>query len=487
MSLHLMDFFEIRNGLVSKEFRAREIVSYFLKRIEDHNDQINAVVTINENALRQADQLDLRLARGERLGPLAGVPFVIKDIFCTEGLRTTACSKMLHNFVPHYTATAVHRLISAGALVLGKSSCDEFAMGSSNETSCFGICRNPWDLSRVPGGSSGGSASAIAAGIALGSLGTDTGGSIRQPAHFCGLVGMKPTYGRVSRFGMIAYASSLDQGGPMTKRVHDSALTLETIAGFDSSDSTTSKQSVPRWSASISSDLRSTKVGILKEFFEDLDPETAETIEIAKKVLQEAGAQFVEVSLPLVKKTIPIYYIVATSEASSNLARYDGIRFGFRAQGADELNIEDFYIRNRTLGFGSEVRRRIMLGTFALSSGYYNAYYEKACRLRRLLQEQFRELFCRCEFVLAPVSPTAAFQIGQKIQDPLEMYQNDLFTTVSNLVGLPAITVPVKLNQYGLPLGVQLIGPHFEEKRLFDGGFAIEEKIQFYKSRPNGF
>jgi aspartyl-tRNA(Asn)/glutamyl-tRNA(Gln) amidotransferase subunit A len=456
----------------------------YLSQIEKWNKKINAFVTMNEKALESAKALDQK----KKSGLLAGVPIAIKDNFCTEGVRTTACSKILHNFVPPYSSTVTARLEAAGAIVIGKTNMDEFAMGSSTETSFFGPTRNAWNLEYVPGGSSGGSAAAVAAGMVPAAMGTDTGGSVRQPAHYCGLVGLKPTYGRVSRYGIIAYASSLDQAGPMTRTVRDSALITQVIAGADERDATSAKVDVPAFSDQIKTDLRGKKIGMLKEYMEhDLDPEIRASIDTAKKMLQEAGAEVVDVSIPLTKMAVPVYYMVATSEASSNLARYDGVRFGYRADFSEKPaeDLAEFYSRTRGEGFGSEVKRRIVLGTYALSSGYYDAFYKKSGQVRRLLRQQFLDTFKKCDFLLNPVSASCAFRLGERIDDPLKMYLNDIFTTAVNLVGVPGLAVPVGLSKNGLPIGVQLTAPHFNEQILFDAGAAIEERTKFNERIPS--
>jgi aspartyl-tRNA(Asn)/glutamyl-tRNA(Gln) amidotransferase subunit A len=401
-------------------------------------------------------------------------------MLCTKGLRTTAGSKILYNFVPPYSSTVVERLEGAGAVTLGKTNLDEFAMGSSSETSHFGISRNPWNFDYVPGGSSGGSAAAVAAGMCAASIGTDTGGSIRQPASFCGVVGVKPTYGRVSRYGIVAFASSLDQAGPFSRTVEDAALILEAICGHDERDSTTAKVAVPKWSSSINKNLKGVKVGLPKEYFSrELEGETRAAVERAVDAVKKAGAEVMEVSIPLTEMAVPIYYLVATSEASSNLARYDGVRYGhradFSAKPAEDL--ADFYSRTRGEGFGGEVKRRIILGTYALSSGYYDAYYKKACQVRRLLRQQFLDVFSKCQLIMSPVTTSPAFKIGDRISDPLQMYLNDIYTTSANLVGIPGMSVPAGFSSAGLPIGVQILASHFQEQQLFNAGSVIEEAM----------
>jgi len=479
---------ELRDGIRTKKFSSREVTEKYLGQIEKWNSKINAYITVNDKAVAAAVQTDERLGKGEDLGPLAGVPIAIKDMFCTKGMLTTAGSKILENFVPPYSATVVERLEKAGMINLGKTNQDEFAMGSSSETSYYGLSRNPWNLDYVPGGSSGGSAAAVAAGMAPASLGTDTGGSIRQPASFCGIVGIKPTYGRVSRYGIVAFASSLDQAGPMTKTVEDSALILEAMSGHDRRDSTTSSQAVPKWSENINKNLKGLKVGLPKEYFSDsLQPETRQAVERAIEVVRKAGAETVEVSLPLTGMAVPIYYLVCTSEASSNLARYDGVRFGYRSDFSKKPaeDLAEFYCRTRGEGFGSEVKRRIILGTYALSSGYYDAYYKKACQVRRVLRQQFLDVFSQCQVLMSPVTTSPAFKIGERISDPLEMYLNDIYTTSANLVGIPGMSVPAGLSGNKLPIGVQLLASHFQEQHLFNVGSVIEEGLAL-KELPYG-
>lgn len=470
---------DLRDGIKAKKFSSVEVTQQYLNQIEKWNPKINAYITLNETALAQAKKVDEAMARGEA-GALAGVPIAIKDMFCTKGIRTTAASKILGDFIPPYSATVVERLEAAGMINLGKTNQDEFAMGSSSETSAFGISRNPWNLDCVPGGSSGGSAAAVAAGMAPASLGTDTGGSIRQPASFCGIVGIKPTYGRVSRYGIVAFASSLDQAGPMAKTVQDAALILEAMAGRDQRDSTTSSQRVPKWSEQINKNLKGLKVGLPKEYFSDrLQPETRAAVDRAIEMVRKAGAETVEVSLPLTEMAVSIYYLVCTSEASSNLARYDGVRFGYRADFSQHPaeDLAEFYCRTRGEGFGSEVKRRIILGTYALSSGYYDAYYKKACQVRRLMRQQFLDVFKTCDVIMSPVTTSPAFKLNERISDPLEMYLNDIYTTSANLVGIPGISVPAGLSSNKLPIGVQVLSSHFQEQHLFNVGSVIEESL----------
>ncbi len=478
----------IRDAILSRKVSAVEVTKHFLGRIETLDKKLNSFITVNAGAIAEAEKVDAKVAKGEAVGPLAGVPVAIKDLLCTEGLRTTAGSKMLHNFIPPYSATVVLKLKQAGAINIGKTNLDEFAMGSSNETSAFGVCRNPWNLDYVPGGSSGGSAAALAAHLAPAAIGTDTGGSIRQPASFCGVYGIKPTYGRVSRYGIIAYASSLDQAGPMAHSTQDCAALLEAISGHCGFDSTSSHLDVPKWTQNIKADLTNVTVGLPKEYFaEGIDADTTQSVQAAITAVKERGAKVIEVSLPLVKYGVPIYYLIATSEASSNLARYDGIRYGYRSDFSKTPahNVEEIYSKSRGEGFGKEVKRRIMLGTYALSSGYYDAFYQKACQVRRLVRDEFLHAFEKCDVLLSPVTTSPAFKIGERVESVLEMYLNDIFTTSTNLAGLPGMSVPAGFSKGGLPIGVQLTAKHFDEQKIFDVSAAIEQTLQLEKRTPH--
>ena len=478
MDLNTASFKVISDSVKSKKISAVEVAEHFLARVRKMDSQLNSYISINEKLSQEARAIDEKIQRGEDPGPLAGVPFGIKDMFCTRGLRTTAGSKILDNFVPPYDATVVERLKASGITIIGKLNQDEFAMGSSNETSFYGPVKNPWNTAYVPGGSSGGSAAAQAARLAAGTLGTDTGGSIRQPASFCGIVGIKPTYGRVSRYGIVAYASSLDQAGPMVSCVEDAALTLEVISGRDLRDSTTSDHKVPSFSKDLKDDLRGVKIGLMKEYRTDgLHPDVQKTFDQAVETARKRGAEIVEVSVPLTEHAVPMYYLIAASEASSNLARYDGVKYGYRTKidSLASMDLEDFYMKTRGEGFGSEVKRRIMLGTYCLSSGYYDAYYNKACQVRRLLRDQYAEAFKKCEVILSPVTTSPAFKIGDRISDPLTMYLNDIFTVSTNLAGLPGMSVPFGTSSDGLPIGVQLTAPHFEEQKLLNVGYSFEQ------------
>jgi aspartyl-tRNA(Asn)/glutamyl-tRNA(Gln) amidotransferase subunit A len=464
-----------RAAVQERRTTAAVLAEDFYQRIEKQDPVIGAYLTLSkERALSKAAGIDAMAAKGEKLPPLGGVPVAIKDVMATRGVRTTAGSKILGNYVPPYDCTAVGRMESAGAVVLGKLNCDEFAMGSSNENSAWHPVRNPRDLSRVPGGSSGGSAAAVAANMAVATLGSDTGGSIRQPASFCGVVGLMPTYGRVSRYGLIAFASSLDRIGPLTKTVNDAALVLRTIAGRDPMDSTSADVPVPDYVAELQKPVRGLKLGVPKEYFgEGLDDEVRKSVEAAIQKLAKLDCEIVPVSLPHTKYAIPTYYIVATAEASSNLARFDGVRYGFRA--SDARSLAEMYRRSRDQGFGAEVKRRIMLGTYALSAGYYDAYYLKAQKVRTLLAQDFEAVFKKVDAIVTPTCPTAAFKLGEKVDDPLAMYLADIFTVTADLVGIPGISVPCGQTKERLPIGLQILGKHFDEATILRVGHAYEK------------
>ncbi len=484
-ALHELTVAELSKALRTRTVSSVELAQAFLARIEQHQQELNAFITIlREEALAEAARADARLAAGDE-GAVIGVPIAHKDIFCTRGQKTTCGSRMLANFVSPYDATVVERLRAAGVVMVGKTNMDEFAMGSSNETSYFGPVRNPWDLARVPGGSSGGSAAAVAARLAPAATATDTGGSIRQPAALCGVTGLKPTYGRVSRFGMIAFASSLDQGGLITRSAEDSALLLGTMAGFDKRDSTSVQLPVPDYCATLEQPLKGLKIGLLKEFFDEgLDPDSAHRIRDALEVLREQGATLKEVSLPNLPLSVPTYYVVAPAECSSNLARFDGVRYGYRCENPRDLL--DLYQRSRGEGFGAEVKRRIMTGTYVLSAGYYDAYYLKAQRVRALISADFERAFHEIDVLIGPTTPTPAFEIGAKTADPVTMYLNDIYTIGANLAGLPAISVPCGLVR-GLPVGLQIIGPHFSESRLFNVAHRYQLETDWHRRAPPGF
>ncbi|MGZ4872400.1 MAG: Asp-tRNA(Asn)/Glu-tRNA(Gln) amidotransferase subunit GatA [Candidatus Angelobacter sp.] len=450
------------------------MVEQFYGKIKAEDPGVHAYLTLCEDrAAQQAKTIDDIVSRGAALPPLAGVPIGIKDVMVTTGIRTTAGSKILENFIPPYDCTAVARLEAAGAIVLGKMNCDEFAMGSSNENSAYGPVRNPRDQSRVPGGSSGGSATAVAAGTAVATLGSDTGGSIRQPASFCGVVGLMPTYGRVSRYGLIAFASSLDHIGPLTKTVKDAAILLRVIAGRDPLDSTSADVPVPDYEADLAKPMRGLKIGVPKEYFgEGLDAEVRAAVEAGIAKLRFAGCEIVPISLPHTPYAVPTYYLIATAEASANLARFDGVRYGFRAKNTRTLS--QMYRKSRDEGFGTEVKRRIMLGTYALSSGYYDAYYLKAQRVRTLLTRDFEEAFQKVDAIVTPTAPTPAFKLGEKADDPLSMYLADIYTVTADLAGVPGISVPCGQTQSGLPIGLQVLGRHFDESTVLRVAAAVE-------------
>lgn len=489
MSFENMGVFELSESLAQKKISSKEITEFYLSRIESMDKNINSMISVNDKAIEAAEKIDEQRAKGESLSPVAGVPYAAKDMFCTQGLLTSAASKMLANFIPPYSATVINKLNESGMVLLGKCNQDEFAMGSSNETSHYGVSKNPWNLEYVPGGSSGGSAAAVAARLSPMTLGTDTGGSIRQPASFCGVVGVKPTYGRVSRYGVVAFASSLDQAGPMALKVKDAALSLEHMCGQDPFDNTSADKDVPQWSKLISSNVKGKRIGVIKEYMNaEVDDSVKEAWDKTLEALKHNGAEIVEVSISTSKLAIPVYYLVAASEASSNLSRYDGVRYGYRSdfESRPAKSLEDFYSRNRGEAFGEEVQRRILLGTFALSAGYYDAFYGKACQVRRILRDEYLNAFKKCDVIVSPVSATPAFKIGDRVQDPLKMFLNDYFTTATNLCGLPGMSVPINKDSKGLPIGIQITGNAFDEQTMFDVALNIEESFQFYKEVPNG-
>ncbi len=472
--------------LVRKEVSSEEITRSVLDRIATLNEPFNIFVTITEkDALEQARLADQQFSKGEVPGPLCGIPIAIKDNMNIQGVKTTCGSRMLEQFIPPYDSTVVKKLRETGAVFVGKANMDEFAMGSSNEHSFFGPCRNPFDPERVTGGSSGGSACAVATDSCIAALGSDTGGSIRQPASYCGVVGLKPTYGRVSRFGLVAFASSLDQIGPITKDVTDCSLLLQALCGYDPCDSTSVKMTVPDFSSFLSEDIRGMRIGIPKEYsIEGLDPEVEEAVSQGMKLLELQGAVPVEISLPHTAYTIPAYYLIATAEASSNLARYDGVKYGYRAPGTYD-NLRQMYTKTRAEGFGTEVKRRIMLGTYALSSGYYDAYYRKAQQVRTLIQRDFHEAFKACDVILTPTVPGPAFRIGDKVSDPLQMYLLDIFTTSVNLAGLPGLSIPCGYTQVGMPIGMQILGKPFDEGTVLKTAFAFERQTLSMRRKPS--
>jgi aspartyl-tRNA(Asn)/glutamyl-tRNA(Gln) amidotransferase subunit A len=472
-------------ALRRKEVSSVDLTRAFLERINKYKD-LNAFITLEpERSLAQARAADIRIAKGE-VGALTGIPIAQKDIFCADGWLTTCGSKILSNFVAPYDATTIDKFNKAGAVCLGKTNMDEFAMGSSNETSYYGVVKNPWNTAAVPGGSSGGSAAAVAARLAPAATGTDTGGSIRQPASLTNLTGLKPSYGRVSRYGMIAFASSLDQGGPMCRTAEDAALMLNVMAGFDPRDSTSVDAPVPDYTQSLNGEIKGLRIGLPKEYFsEGLGSEVAKAIETAITEYKKLGAQVIEVSLPNSQLAIPCYYVLAPAEASSNLSRFDGARYGYRAK--DYTDLLDMYCKTRAEGFGAEVKRRIMIGTYALSAGYYDAYYLKAQKLRRLIAEDFRKAFESCDVIMGPTSPSTAFKIGEKSDDPVSMYLSDIYTISVNLAGLPGMSIPAGFDAQGLPIGLQLIGQYFNESRLLNVAHGYQQVTDWHQRMPEGF
>ncbi len=483
--MHEKSIAELAGGLSRGEFSSVELTQHYLERIARLDPRLNSFITIaTDQALAAAGRADRRRRAGED-GPLIGIPIAHKDIFCTRDLKTSCGSRMLDNFIAPYSATVVERLGQAGAVVLGKTNMDEFAMGSSNETSHFGPVNNPWDETRVPGGSSGGSAAAVAARLCAAATGTDTGGSIRQPAALCGVTGIKPTYGRISRWGMIAFASSLDQAGPLTRSARDAALLLQAMAGFDPRDSTSAQEPVPDYSATLEADISGLRIGLPKEYFgAGLDPDVAASIESAIDACKGLGAEIMEISLPNSTLSVPTYYVVAPAECSSNLARFDGVRYGHRCEGARDL--EDLYKRSRSEGFGAEVKRRIMIGTYVLSAGYYDAYYLKAQKLRHLISDDFKRAFEQVDLIMGPTSPTTAFPLGDKLDDPVSMYLNDIYTIATNLAGLPGMSVPVAPAE-GMPVGLQIIGNYFQEGRLLNMAHRLQQATDWHLATPSGY
>lgn len=499
--MRLEHFSAVQIGLkiAQRELSSREVVAYFLQRIQRLDSVVTAMVHVAEETslLAKADEIDARLSCGEQLGPLAGVPITIKDVLCVEGMPTTCSSRMLLNYRPPYNATSVQRLLDAGLLVLGKTNMDEFAMGSSTENSVFGPTRNPWDLERTPGGSSGGAAASLAAGLAPLAIGSDTGGSVRQPAAFCGVCGVKPTYGRISRYGLVAFASSLDQVGPMAHHIEDLAALLQILAGHDPGDSTSLNLPVPNFVASLAQSLKGLKVGVVSEHqhHASLDPEVATAVLESQQLLRSLGATIEEVHLPHSQYSVATYYVIAPCEASSNLARYEGAHYGFRvspsassASTRDGINpLEQMMVASRSQGLGEEVKRRIMLGTFALSAGYADEYYKQALKVRRLIAEDYRKAFEKVDVLLGPAFPTPAFRLGEKINDPVQMYLGDQFTVEANLAGLPAISLPAGFTASGLPLAIQLQAPQLQEARLLNVGYQLQQAGMFSPRIATGF
>ena len=485
MSLHRLTLFDLQKEFAQGKISAADIARAFLKRLQFIEPKIKAYITSakKEALVAEGEALDRKLRAWRKTTPLMAMPIAVKDNICTEGVKTTCGSRMLENFVPPYDATVVSRLRAQECFLIGKTNLDEFAMGSSTENSAFGPTRNPWNLNYIPGGSSGGSAAAVAADLCVAALGSDTGGSIRQPAACCGVVGLKPTYGRVSRFGLVAFASSLDQIGTITKDVRDAAILLKAIAGHDPLDSTSADVDVPDYLKALKESLRGMKIGVPKEFFaEGLDAEVGEAVQAALEEMKSLKAEVKEISLPTTRYAIATYYLIATAEASSNLARYDGVRYGFRA--AKEKGLLEMYMKTRQEGFGAEVKRRIMLGTYALSAGYYDAYYGKAQSVRTLIKRDFDEAFKEVDIIVTPTMPTPPFKLGEKIQDPLQMYLSDIFTISVNLAGVPAISVPCGISTGKLPIGLQIIGRPFEEDKIIRAAYAYERVTNWHKKRP---
>ena len=487
--MHSKSIAELSRGLAQGEFSSAELTQHYLERIERFDESLNAFVTVTaDEALKEARYADEQRTQGDA-GLLTGVPLLHKDIFCTNGVRTSCGSKMLDNFVAPYDATVVAKCRAAGMPMLGKANMDEFAMGSSNETSFYGPVKNPWNTDAVPGGSSGGSASAVAARLAPFATGTDTGGSIRQPAALCGITGLKPTYGRVSRYGMIAFASSLDQAGPMTRSAEDAAWLLNVMAGFDVRDSTSVERNVPDYTATLNDDIKGLKIGLPKEYFgEGLNADVANVVDAAIKHYESLGAELVDISLPNSSLSVPTYYVVAPAECSSNLSRFDGVRFGYRCDAP--RNLEDLYKRSRGEGFGEEVKRRIMVGAYALSAGYYDAYYLKAQQLRQLISDDFKQAFEKVDVIMGPTTPDVAFKLGAKADDPVSMYLSDIYTIATNLAGLPGMSIPagfVSHESKEMPVGLQIIGNYFEEGRLLNVAHQFQQSTDWHQRSPDGF
>jgi aspartyl-tRNA(Asn)/glutamyl-tRNA(Gln) amidotransferase subunit A len=483
--MHTKTIAQLAAGLRNGDFSSEELTRTYLERVARHDDTLNSFITVSEaEALQQARLADQRLKAGNGT-TLTGIPVAQKDIFCTNGVLTTCGSRMLENFVAPYNATVIDKFNAAGAVMLGKTNMDEFAMGSSNETSYYGPVRNPWNTETVPGGSSGGSAAAVAARLVPAASGTDTGGSIRQPAALCGITGLKPTYGRVSRYGMIAFASSLDQGGPLAQTAEDAAILLNTMAGFDSHDSTSIDEVVPDYTATLNDAIKGLKIGLPKEYFDaGLDAEVGKVVEAAIEEYKKLGAEIVDISLPNTHLAVPAYYVVAPAECSSNLSRFDGVRFGHRCEAP--IDLEDLYKRSRGEGFGPEVKRRIMIGTYALSAGYYDAYYLKAQKVRRLISEDFKQAFEQVDVIMGPTSPSVAFKLGEKKDDPITMYLSDIYTIAVNLAGLPGMSIPAGFVK-DMPVGLQIIGSYFAEARLLNVAHQYQQVTDWHTKTPAGF
>lgn len=478
---------ELRELLDSKKVSARELAVQHIEQAERTDAQLGAYLLVTkELALQQADEADKAIASGKVPSRLCGIPIALKDNMCVAGYATTCASKILHNFVPPYQSTVAERLTAGGAVIIGKTNMDEFAMGSSTENSSVKVCKNPWNDKCVPGGSSGGSAVAVASGSSVVALGSDTGGSIRQPASFCGVVGMKPTYGTVSRFGLVAFASSLDQIGPFGRKVEDVADTLQLISGHDSKDSTSYNEQLPDYAQEMKKPIKGLKIGLIKELLGDgIDEEVKAAVRAAAEKFQSLGAEIVEVSMPQLKHALPVYYLIATAEASSNLARFDGVRYGHRSKNAGDLL--NMYLSTRQEGFGAEVKRRIMLGTYALSSGYYDAYYKKAQQVRRLIKEEFDKQFGTLDLLVSPTAPSVAFELGAKVDDPLTMYLQDIATIPANLAGIPGISIPCGMGSNNLPIGLQILGPALSDAKVLQAAYAFEQSTEFHLKRPESF
>ncbi len=481
--MHQPTITQAKHQLLEKKYSAVELLDAVYKRIDAVDNQVQAYVHLTRDIARQqAEAADKKLAAGED-APLLGIPIALKDLICMKDTRTTCASRILENFVSPYDATVVQRLKAAGAVLIGKTNMDEFAMGSSNENSYFKATKNPWDLNRVPGGSSGGSGAAVAANECMGALGSDTGGSIRQPAAFCGITGLKPTYGRVSRFGLVAFASSFDQIGPMTKTAEDAAVLMNVIGGHDPMDSTSANVPLPDFTATLSNDVKGLKIGIPKEYFKKgLDANVEKAVQEGIKTLESMGMQAIEVSLPHTEYAVATYYILACAEASANLSRYDGVKYGYRSEHAD--NLMDMYTNTREEGFGEEVKRRILLGTFVLSSGYYDAYYLKGQKARTLIKQDFEEAYKKCDVMVSPIAPVPAFKLGEKLDDPLQMYLSDIFTISANLAGIPAMSIPCGLSQENLPIGLQLMGNYFDEATLLNVAHQYQQTTEHHLQHP---
>ncbi|MCK5385619.1 MAG: Asp-tRNA(Asn)/Glu-tRNA(Gln) amidotransferase subunit GatA [Gammaproteobacteria bacterium] len=483
--MHNKTIAELAQGLKKGDFSSEELTKSFLQRIKQYDAELNSFITVSEeHALAQALAADEIISKGNAT-TLTGIPLAQKDIFCTNGIKTTCGSKMLDNFIAPYDATVIHKFNQAGSVMLGKTNMDEFAMGSSNETSFYGGVKNPWNTLTVPGGSSGGSAAAVAARLAPAATGTDTGGSIRQPAALCGLTGLKPTYGRVSRYGMIAFASSLDQAGTFTQTAEDSALMLNVMSGLDEKDSTSVDKDVPDYTANLNQDLNGLKIGLPKEYFDQgLSADVAKVVEAAIEEYKKLGAEIVDISLPNTHLSVPAYYVIAPAECSSNLSRFDGVRFGYRCE--DPKDLEDMYKRSRGEGFGDEVKRRIMIGAYALSAGYYDAYYLKAQKIRRLISDDFKAAFEKVDVIMGPTSPEVAFKAGEKSNDPVSMYLSDIYTIATNLAGLPGMSVPCGFSD-NMPVGLQIIGNYFDESRLLNVAHQYQQNTDWHQRMPEAF